>query len=75
MANKNLRINLFKDLADALLERMSTLGFDVTDVENDNHAAIRLWSKIRRYQIDPHPRKIRKATGFSCPEEHAAGLR
>ena len=68
-------INLFADLADALRERTSTLGFDVGDVENDNHATVRLWSKIRRYQIDPHPRRIKKATGFSCPEEHTTGLR
>ena len=68
-------INLFANLADALRERISTLGFDVGDVENDSHAAVRLWSKIRRYQIDPHPRRINKAVGFSCPEEHTTGIR
>ena len=73
MTNKNLRMNLFKDFADAVRHHMAVRGYEVTHVEDDYHAAIMLYYKISRYTIEPRPRQVLKAPGFQRPPQHELG--
>ena len=74
MTNKNLRINLFKEFADAARRDVTDKGHEVAHVQDDDHAAIMLYCKIRRYTIEPRPRQILKATGFEHPPQYNLGI-
>ena len=74
MTNKNLRMNLFKDFADAVRHHMAVRGYEVTHVQDDDHAAIMLYYKISRYTIEPRPRQVLKAPGFQRPPQHELGI-
>ena len=74
MTNKNLRINLFKDFADAVRRDMAVEGHEVNHVKDDDHAAIMLYYKTRRYMIEPRPRGVLKATGFQHPPQYELGI-
>ncbi len=63
-------MNLLKDLANVLRNQIKAQGYDVSHVQNDDHAALMLYSKVLRYTIEPLPRDIRKAAGFQCPQQH-----
>lgn len=67
-------MNLFKDFADLARRDMATRGYDVADVEGDDHAAVMMYLKIKRYAVQPRPRVILKAAGFQCPPQHLQGL-
>ena len=67
-------MNLLKDLANVLRNQIKAQGYDVSHVQNDDHAALMLYSKVLRYTIEPLPRDIRKAAGFQCPQQHLLGL-
>ena len=54
---------------------MATEGYDVTEVDSNDHAAVMMYSKTRRYVVETCPRQILKATGFECPPQHLLGLR
>ena len=74
MTNKNLRINLFKDFADAVRHDMAVGGYEVSHVQDDDHAAIMLYYKISRYTIEPRPRQVLKALGFQHPPQYELGI-
>ena len=74
MTNKPVRINLFKDFADAVRRDMSLEGYDITHVQDDDHAAIMLYYKIRRYAIEPRARHVLKASGFEHPPRYELGI-
>ena len=74
MTTKNLRINLFKDFADAVRRDMAVKGHEVAHVRDDDHAAIMLYYKIWRYTIEPRPRQVLKATGFEHPPQYNLGI-
>ena len=67
-------MNLVKDLADLLRSCMDGKGYDVTKVQDDDHAALILYHKMHRYTIEPRPRRVLKAMGFECPPRHALGI-
>ena len=68
-------MNLLRDLADQLRNEMACAGHHVTNVRDDDHAALILYSKLQRYTIDPRPRRVMKAAGFDCPPCHSSGIR
>ena len=74
MENQRYDISLFKDFADTVRLSLRTQGHDVSQVQDDDHAAVMLYFKVERYEIKALPRSIRKPVEFNCPPEHLAGL-
>ena len=70
-----VKINLFKDYADAARYEMKRLGFDgLQSVADDDHAAVKLFSKLNRRIIQPVPRQVLKARDFNCPPRYENGI-
>ena len=70
-----VKINLFKDYADAARCEMKRLGFEgLQSVADDDHAAVRLFSKLNRRIIQPRPRQVLKARDFNCPPKYENGI-
>ena len=59
-----IRMNLYRDFADAIRHKMASEGYDIASVEEDDEAAIRLYAKLSRRMIAPRPRQILKASNF-----------
>ena len=66
-------MNLFGDLADAIRRGLKSDGYDVTSVEDDDEATVRLYSRLTRRNVEPHPRRILKADDFD-PSGHGCGI-
>ena len=66
-------MNLYRDLADAIRRGLKSDGYDVTSVEDDDEATVRLYSRLTRRSVESHPRRIRKADDFD-PSGHASGI-
>ena len=70
-----VKINLFKDYADAARCEMKRLGFKgLQSVADDDQAALRLFSKLNRRIIQPRPRQVLKARDFNCPPRYENGI-
>ena len=69
----DIKINLLRDLADAVRQQMALSGYDVASVENDDPKALIAWHKLSRYKIARKPRLVFKADGFD-PLGHEVGL-
>lgn len=67
-------MNLFKDVANTLRAQLREQGYDVSHVQDDDHAALMLHSKVQRYTIEQRPRDIRKSSDFQCPTPYSRGL-
>ena len=59
-----IRINLYRDFADAIRYEMASEGYEIASVKGDDEAAIRLYAKLSRRMIAPRPRQILKASDF-----------
>ncbi len=75
MQNPEFVMNLFKDYADAIRQGMVIQGYDIGHVQSDDHAAVMLFLKTKRYAILPQPRSIAKPDGFRCPSCQLEGLK
>ena len=64
-----IRINLLRDLGQAVRRSMSDEGYDVSPIEGDDHKTLVVWNKVKRYDIEPRPRQVLKAHGFN-PKGH-----
>ena len=74
MANPEFDVNLFRDFADAVRISLTNQGHDVSQVLDDDHAAVMLYFKMERYEIKAVPRSIRKSAEFNCLPRHRVGL-
>ena len=59
-----IRIDLYRDFADAIRYKMTSEGYDIASVKEDDEAAIRLCARLSRRMIAPRPRQILKASNF-----------
>ena len=68
-----IRINLYRDVADVLLNEMASGGYDIAPVKDNDDAAIRLYAKLSRRLIAPRPRRILKSRDFD-PSNHEGAI-
>ena len=59
-----ITMNLYRDFADGVRHEISSGGYDVSSIKDDDEAALRLYSKLSRCLIVPIPRKVLKARDF-----------
>ena len=69
----DIRINLYRDVADALRNEMASGGYDIAPVKDNDDAAIRLYAKLGRRLIESRARQILKASNFD-PSNHESAL-
>ena len=74
MESARYDVSLFKDFADVVRRGLTTQGHDVSPVQSDDHAAVMLYFKIKRYDIKAMPRSIKRPVDFRCPPELLVGL-
>src|SRR5260370_40259070 len=67
-----LKMDLEKDFAGILRERLLTAGFPARS-ETDEETIARYLNVVNR-KIEPRPRQTKKSTTFTCPSDHHAGL-
>jgi hypothetical protein len=66
-------MDLIKDYADLLRQRLAARGYPVPASETDEETLMRYLNMLNR-SIEPRPRMTKKALGFTCPPDHQAGL-
>ncbi len=59
-----IRMNLYRDFADAIRHQMKSDGYDISSVKDDDQAAMRPYAKLSRRIIGKQPRQILKASNF-----------
>ena len=69
----DIKINLYRDVANALRNEMASGGYEIAPVKDNDDAAIRLYAKLGRRLIEPRPRQILKASSFD-PSNHESAL-
>jgi hypothetical protein len=68
-----LKMDLEKDLAELLRQRLAAADYPVIAGESDEDTFTRYVNVLNR-RIERKPRKTKKAPTFTCPPEHQAGL-
>ena len=68
-----IKIDLFRDFADAVRHQMASKGYDIASIKGDDEAAIRSYARLNRRIIAPRPRQILKASNFD-PLNHEVGI-
>ena len=68
-----IRINLYRDFADAIRRTMASEGYEIAPIKGDDEAAIVSYSKVNRRIITRRPRRILKANAFDS-SNHEVGL-
>ena len=69
----DIRLNLFRDFANAIRHNMESDGYDISSVNDDDEAALRLYARLSRRMIAPQPRQLLKAKNFD-PLNYADGI-
>ena len=59
-----IRMNLYRDYADAIRHQIESEGYNIVSVQNDDEAALRLYASLNRRIIARRPRQILKASDF-----------
>jgi hypothetical protein len=67
-----LKMDLEKDFAEVLRQRLLAAGFPARQ-ETDEETIARYLNVLTR-KIEPCARQTKKATTFTCPPDHQAGL-
>lgn len=68
-----IQIALLQDLGNAIRNKLSADGHDVSSIETDDHKTLVAWHKLNRYAIDSHPREVHRADNFD-PAGHETGV-
>lgn len=68
-----LKMDLMKDYADLLRQRLAAKGYPSPASETDEEALTRYLNMLNR-SIEPRGRVTKKAAGFACPPDQQAGL-
>lgn len=68
-----LKMDLMKEYADLLRQRLAAKGYAPPTAETDEETFTRYLNMLNR-SIEPRPRVTKKAAGFTCPPEHRAGF-
>ena len=69
----HIRMNLFRDFANSIRNNMGSNGYDISSVNDDDEAALRLYASLSRRIIAPKPRQILKASNFD-PSNYEDGI-
>ena len=68
-----IKINLYRDFADAIRHKMESDGYHISSVNDDDEAAMRIYAKLNRRIIEPLPRQILEASNFD-PSSYQSGI-
>ena len=68
-----IKIDLYRDFADAVRHQMASEGYDIESIKGDDETAIRSYARLNRRIIAPRPRQILKASKFD-PSNHEVGI-
>ena len=68
-----LKMDLMKDYAGLLRQRLAAKGYPAPASETDEETLTRYLNMLNR-SIEPRPRVTKKAAGFTCPPDYQAGL-
>ena len=68
-----IKIDLYRDFADAVRHQMTSEGYDIASIKRDDEVAIRSYARLNRRIIAPGPRQILKASTFD-PSNHEVGI-
>jgi hypothetical protein len=68
-----VKINFYQDYVDQCRAQLEDVGYKTSDLDSDS--LVHAFLNLNKRMVNPSPRAVIKAKNFSCPDEHAEGLK
>lgn len=73
MSDEKILVYFWSDFSNLLRNELQTAGYDTNPSDTPDTIVIK-WLNVLKRRIEPKPRKICMAQGFSCPLDLNPGL-